>query len=91
MELIILAAVIIGIYLLGKYALEEGVRLEQQKKLQKNIREWEKKNIQDKRKEIIWERNPDTGKVRSRSIGDYDNTNDEDIWEGSYPDKEMEE
>ena len=49
------------------------------------------KNIQDKRKEIIWERNPDTGKVRSRNIGDYDNTYDEDVWEGSYPDKEMEE
>ena len=91
MELIILAAVIIGIYLLGKYALEEGVRLEEQKKLEKNIKKWEMKNIQDKRKEIIWERNPDTGKVRSRNIGDYDNTYDEDVWEGSYPDKEMEE
>ena len=94
MELIILAAVIIGIYLLGKYALEEGVRLEEQKKLQRNLKKWEMKNIQDKRKEIIWERNPDTEKLRSRNIGDYDNTYDEDVWEGGYPhesDKEMEE
>ena len=40
MELIILAAVIIGIYLLGKYALEEGVRLEEQNKLKRNLKKW---------------------------------------------------
>ena len=73
MELIILMVVIIGIYLLGKYALEEGVRLEEQKKLERNLKKWEMKNIQDKRKEIIYERNPDTGTIRSRTLGDYDN------------------
>ena len=74
MEVIILLAVIIGIYFLGKYAIEEGQRVEQNNELMRNIRKMDKKEIQDKRKEIIYERNPDTDTIRSRNIGDYKNT-----------------
>jgi len=86
MEVIILIAVIIGIYFLGKYAIEEGQRVEQNNQLMRNIRRMDKKEIQDKRKEIIWERNPDTGKMRSRKSGEYENTVswDDGVCEGEY-------
>jgi hypothetical protein len=38
-----------------------------------NIRKMEQRDIMDKRKEIIYERNPDTDEIRSRELMDYDN------------------
>lgn len=44
MSTIILLALLFGTLYLGKYALEEGRRIEQQNKLIKNMNEYEKKH-----------------------------------------------
>ena len=41
MTTLILIAVILGIYFLGKYAIEEGVRVERQKKFMKDMNEFD--------------------------------------------------
>ena len=41
MTTLILIAVILGIYFLGKYAIEEGIRVERQKKFMKNMNEFD--------------------------------------------------
>ena len=74
MGLTILIATIIVIFFLGRYALQLGWQVEENNKLMENLRKMERRDIMDKRKEIIYERNPDTGTIRSRNIGDYKNT-----------------
>tara|TARA_R100001015_G_C4425063_1_gene24274 strand:+ start:125 stop:262 length:138 start_codon:yes stop_codon:yes gene_type:complete len=44
MEWLITIGIIILMYLLGKYAIEEGQRAERQKELEKNLKNWDKKN-----------------------------------------------
>tara|TARA_Y100001938_G_C7799435_1_gene286413 strand:- start:314 stop:508 length:195 start_codon:yes stop_codon:yes gene_type:complete len=41
MTTFILILVIIGIWYLGKYAIEEGVRVEQQKKFMEDMNKWD--------------------------------------------------
>ena len=41
MTTIILISVILGIYFLGKYAIEEGVRVERQKKFMEDMNKWD--------------------------------------------------
>ena len=41
MKTLIVIAVILGIYFLGKYAIEEGIRVERQKKFMKNMNEFD--------------------------------------------------
>ena len=43
MSTVILLAVLAGTFFLGKYALEEGRRIEQQNQLMKNMNEYERK------------------------------------------------
>ena len=87
MGIVILIAVIITIFFLGRYAIREGLRIEDNNQIMENIRKMERRDIMDKRKEIItthntelvsrkviYERNPDTDTIRSRNIGDYKNT-----------------
>jgi len=74
MGLTILIATIIVIFFLGRYALQLGWQVEENNKLMENLRKMERRDIMDKRKEIIYERNPDTDTIRSRNIGDYKNT-----------------
>jgi len=40
---VILLAVIVVMYLIGKYAIEEGQRVERQKKMMKDMDNWERK------------------------------------------------
>ena len=44
MDWLIVAGIIIAIYLLGKYAIEEGQRVERQKEFEKNLKNWDSKN-----------------------------------------------
>jgi len=83
---IILIVVIIAIYHLGKYAIKEGRRIEDHKEFMENLKKWDNHKTPDKKKEIIYERNPDTDKIRSRKLGDYDNTimYDDGVCEGEY-------
>ena len=46
METIILVTVILGIVFIGKYAIREGQRIEQQKEFEKNLKNFDKKNKQ---------------------------------------------
>ena len=41
MTTLIVITVILGIYFLGKYAIEEGIRVERQKKFMKNMNEFD--------------------------------------------------
>tara|TARA_R100000900_G_scaffold120610_2_gene95210 strand:- start:171 stop:356 length:186 start_codon:yes stop_codon:yes gene_type:complete len=41
MTTLILIAVILAIYFLGKYAIEEGVRVERQKKFMEDMNKWD--------------------------------------------------
>ena len=43
MEWLIAIGIIVIMYLLDKYAIEEGQRVERQKELMKNLEEWDKK------------------------------------------------
>ena len=71
--IIILIVVIVVTFYLGRYAIREGLRIEDNNKILENIRKMERRDIMDKRKEIIYERNPDTDEIRSRELMDYDN------------------
>jgi|TARA_R100000084_G_C4545566_1_gene97631 uncharacterized membrane protein (DUF106 family) len=42
MNAVIIISVIVGIYYLGKYAIEEGERIERQKKFMKDMEEFDK-------------------------------------------------
>ena len=44
MTTLILIAVILAIYFLGKYAIEEGVRVERQKKFMEDMKKWDNKS-----------------------------------------------
>ena len=44
MEWLITLGIIIFMYLLGKYAIEEGQRSERQKELEKNLKNWDKRS-----------------------------------------------
>ena len=44
MEIIILIGIIVVTYYLGKYAIEEGQRIESQKEFEKNLKKWDKKS-----------------------------------------------
>tara|TARA_R110002012_G_scaffold84833_3_gene211836 strand:+ start:63 stop:440 length:378 start_codon:yes stop_codon:yes gene_type:complete len=84
--IIILIVVIVVTFYLGRYAIREGLRIEDNNKIMENIRLMEQRDIMDTRKEIItthntglvsrkviYERNPDTDEIRSRELMDYDN------------------
>tara|TARA_Y100001938_G_C7932836_1_gene350231 strand:- start:27 stop:170 length:144 start_codon:yes stop_codon:yes gene_type:complete len=44
MEIIIGIVVLVLIFRLGKYCIEEGVRVERQKKFMEDVKNWDKKN-----------------------------------------------
>ena len=44
MSILIIILVILVIGFLGRYAIQEGLRIEQQKKFKKNLDNWDKKN-----------------------------------------------
>ena len=43
MDWLIALGIILFMYLLGKYAIEEGQRSERQKEFEKNLKDWDKK------------------------------------------------
>ena len=43
MDFLIAIGIITFMYLLGKYAIEEGQRSERQKEFEKNLKDWDKK------------------------------------------------
>ena len=43
MEWLITIGIIVALFLLGKYAIEEGQRSERQKEFEKNLKDWDKK------------------------------------------------
>ena len=47
MTTLIVIAVILGIYFLGKYAIEEGVRVERQKKFMEDMNKWDSGRSKD--------------------------------------------
>ncbi len=49
MDWLIVVGIIIAIYLLGKYAIEEGQRVERQKDFEKNLENWDKNGRKEKR------------------------------------------
>ena len=53
MGIIILIVVMVVTFFLGRYALQEGLRIEENNKILSNLREMELRDIMDKRKEII--------------------------------------
>ena len=44
MDWLITIGIITFMYLLGKYAIEEGQRVERQKEFEKNLKNWDSKN-----------------------------------------------
>ena len=44
MEFLIILAIIIAMYLIGKFAIDEGQKIERQKEFEKNLKDWDKKN-----------------------------------------------
>jgi len=44
MDWLIVLGVIIAMYLLGKYAIEEGQRSERQKEFERNLEKWDEKH-----------------------------------------------
>jgi len=44
MDWLIALGIIIAVYLLGKYAIEEGQRSERQKEFEKNLKNWDKRS-----------------------------------------------
>ena len=50
MEWLITIGIIIFMYLIGKYAIEEGERVERQKKFMKDLEEFDNKNYKSKTK-----------------------------------------
>ena len=51
MDFLIAIGIITFMYLLGKYAIEEGERVERQKKFMKDLEEFDNKNYKSKTKE----------------------------------------
>ena len=47
MTTLILIVVILGIYFLGKYAIEEGLRVERQKKFMEDMNKWDSGRSKD--------------------------------------------
>ena len=43
MDWLITIGIITFMYLIGKYAIEEGQRIERQKEFEKNLKKWDKK------------------------------------------------
>jgi len=43
--ILILLTVIVVMYLIGKYAIEEGQRVERQKKMMEDMKKWDNKKI----------------------------------------------
>ena len=43
MDFLIVLSIIIAMYLMGKFAIDEGQKIERQKELEKNLKDWEKK------------------------------------------------
>jgi len=46
MDWLVASGVIIVLFLLGKYAIEEGQRSERQKEFEKNLKNWDKRSKQ---------------------------------------------
>jgi len=44
MDWLIALGIIIAVYLLGKYAIEEGQRSERQKEFERNLKKWDEKH-----------------------------------------------
>ena len=44
MDFIIALSIIIAMYLIGKFAIDEGQKIERQKEFEKNLKDWDKKN-----------------------------------------------
>ena len=49
MDWLVASGVIIVLFLLGKYAIEEGQRVERQKEFEKNLENWDKNGRKEKR------------------------------------------
>ena len=43
MDFLIVLSIIIAMYLMGKFAIDEGQKIERQKELEKNLKDWDKK------------------------------------------------
>ena len=44
MDFLIVLSVIMAMYLIGKFAIDEGQKIERQKEFEKNLKDWDKKN-----------------------------------------------
>ena len=44
MDWLVALGIIVALFLLGKYAIEEGQRSERQKEFEKNLKDWDKKS-----------------------------------------------
>ena len=84
MGIVILILVMVVTFYLGRYALREGLRIEDDNKIMENLRKMEQRDIMDSRKEIIYERNPDTGVIRSRELEKYGEEQYDGVCEGEY-------
>ena len=43
MDFLIVLSIIIAMYLIGKFAIDEGQKIERQKEFEKNLKDWDKK------------------------------------------------
>ena len=44
MDFLIVLSIIIVMYLISKFAIDEGQKIERQKEFEKNLKDWDKKN-----------------------------------------------
>ena len=44
MDFLIALSIIIAMYLISKFAIDEGQKIERQKEFEKNLKDWDKKN-----------------------------------------------
>ena len=44
MDWLVASGIIVALFLLGKYAIEEGQRSERQKEFEKNLKNWDKRS-----------------------------------------------
>ena len=44
MDFLIVLSIIIAMYLIGKFVIDEGQKIERQKEFEKNLKDWDKKN-----------------------------------------------
>ena len=49
MDWLVALGIIVVLFLLGKYAIEEGQRVERQKEFEKNLENWDKNGRKEKR------------------------------------------